>query len=174
VRSCSVLGRECRSARRASVSTTSVERLAAPLRRSGLRRVTGRVYGDVSLYSDNGGTPFELVLCSNPLFGRDCPYGPAGKLERPIPNGPRIPIGFNRGLRSATGAEPQRSPARFAARGLIRALRRAGVRVDGGAGAAIAPGGPAAARSGAVAADAWRPDPASVGRPPTKVSRGRA
>jgi D-alanyl-D-alanine carboxypeptidase/D-alanyl-D-alanine-endopeptidase (penicillin-binding protein 4) len=126
-------------ARRAYGSRASVERLAARLRRSGLRRVTGRVYGDVSLYSDNGGSPFELVLCSNPLFGRDCPYGPAGNLERPIPNGPRTPIGFNRGLRSATGVEPQRSPARFAARALIRALRNAGIRVDGRAGAAIAP-----------------------------------
>jgi D-alanyl-D-alanine carboxypeptidase/D-alanyl-D-alanine-endopeptidase (penicillin-binding protein 4) len=126
-------------ARKAYGSRASVERLARALRRSGLRRVTGRVYGDVSLYSDNGGTPFDLVLCSNPLFGRGCPYGPAGKFERPVPNGPRTPIGFNRGLRSETGVKAQRSPARFAARGLIRALRRAGIRVDGGAGTAIAP-----------------------------------
>jgi serine-type D-Ala-D-Ala carboxypeptidase/endopeptidase (penicillin-binding protein 4) len=126
-------------ARKAYGSRASVQRLAARLRRSGLRRVTGRVYGDVSLYSDNGGSPFELVLCSDPLFGRGCPYGVAGNLERPIPNGPRTPIGFNRGLLGATGAEPQRNPARFAARALIRALRRAGVRVDGGAGAAITP-----------------------------------
>jgi D-alanyl-D-alanine carboxypeptidase/D-alanyl-D-alanine-endopeptidase (penicillin-binding protein 4) len=126
-------------ARKAYGSRASVERLAARLRRSGLRRVTGRVYGDVSLYSDNGGTPFELTLCPDPLFGSGCPYGPSGRLERPIPNGPRTPIGFNRGLRSANGAQAQRSPARFAARGLTRALRRAGIRVDGGAGTAIAP-----------------------------------
>jgi serine-type D-Ala-D-Ala carboxypeptidase/endopeptidase (penicillin-binding protein 4) len=126
-------------ARKAYGSRASVERLARVLRRSGLRRVTGRVFGDASLYTDNGGTPFDLVLCSDPLFGRNCPYGPAGKLERPIPNGPRTPIGFNRGLRSATGAKAQRRPAIFAARGLIRALRRAGIRVDGRAGAAISP-----------------------------------
>jgi serine-type D-Ala-D-Ala carboxypeptidase/endopeptidase (penicillin-binding protein 4) len=126
-------------ARKAYGSRASVERLARVLRRSGLRRISGRVYGDVSLYSDNGGTPFDLVLCADPLFGAGCPYGPAGRLERPIPNGPRTPIGFNRGLRSETGVKAQRSPARFAARGLIRALRRAGVRVDGGAGRAIAP-----------------------------------
>ena len=126
-------------ARRAYGSRASVERLAARLRRSGLRRIRGRVLGDTSLFSDNGGTPFELVLCRDPLFGRDCPYGPAGKLERPIPNGPRTPIGFNRGLRSAAGTKPQRRPARFAARRLIRALRDAGISVDGRAGAARTP-----------------------------------
>jgi D-alanyl-D-alanine carboxypeptidase/D-alanyl-D-alanine-endopeptidase (penicillin-binding protein 4) len=126
-------------ARKAYGTTASVERLARALRRSGLRRIRGRVYGDASLYSDNGGTPFELVLCRDPLFGRDCPYGPAGKLERPIPNGPRTPIGFDRGLTNATGAQAQRQPERFAARGLIRALRDAGIRVDGGPGAARTP-----------------------------------
>jgi D-alanyl-D-alanine carboxypeptidase/D-alanyl-D-alanine-endopeptidase (penicillin-binding protein 4) len=126
-------------ARKAYGSRASVERLARALRRRGVRRVTGRVFGDVSLYTDNGGTPFGLVLCPDPLFGRGCPYGPAGHLERPIPNGPRTPIGYNRGLRNNTSANPQRSPARFAARGLIRALRRAGIRVDGGAGTAISP-----------------------------------
>jgi len=125
--------------RKAYGSRASVQRLAAALRRSGLRRINGRVLGDASLYTDNGGTPFELVLCPDPLFGRGCPYGPAAKLERPIPNGPRTPIGFNRGLRSATGVELQRRPAKFAARGLIRALRTAGIQVDGRAGSAIMP-----------------------------------
>jgi D-alanyl-D-alanine carboxypeptidase/D-alanyl-D-alanine-endopeptidase (penicillin-binding protein 4) len=126
-------------ARRAYGSSASVERLAAGLRRSGLRRIRGRVFGDASLFSDNGGTPFELVLCRDPLFGRNCPYGPAGKFERPLPNGPRTPIGFNRGLRSAAGPESQRRPARFAARRLIGALRDAGISVDGRAGAARTP-----------------------------------
>ena len=139
---------------RAYGSSASVERLAARLRRSGLRRIGGRVFADASLFSDNGGTPFELVLCRDPLFGRDCPYGPAGKFERPIPNGPRTPIGFNRGLRSATGPEPQRRPATFAARRLVRALRDAGISVDGRAGAARTPARAralAATRSPAVA-----------------------
>jgi D-alanyl-D-alanine carboxypeptidase/D-alanyl-D-alanine-endopeptidase (penicillin-binding protein 4) len=126
-------------ARKAYGAGASVERLAAALRRSGLLWIHGRVFGDASLFTDNGGTPFSLVLCPDPLFGRGCPYGPAGKLERPIPNGPRTPIGFNRGLRSATKVEPQRRPAKFAARGLIRALRAAGIRVDGRAGAAVTP-----------------------------------
>jgi serine-type D-Ala-D-Ala carboxypeptidase/endopeptidase (penicillin-binding protein 4) len=126
-------------ARKAYGTRASVERLAERLRRSGLRRIRGDVFGDASLYSDNGGTPFELVLCPDPLFGRDCPYGPAGRLERPIPNGPRTPIGFNRGLRSEMGARAQRRPASFAARGLIRAMRAAGIRVTGGPGAARTP-----------------------------------
>src|SRR5215213_1605518 len=111
-------------ARKAYGTRATVERLARQLRRSGLRRIRGDVFGDATLYSDNGGTPFDLVLCPDPLFGRDCPYGPAGKSERPIPNGPRTPIGFNRGLRNETSAQPQRRPAAFAARGLIRALDR--------------------------------------------------
>lgn len=126
-------------ARKAYGSDASVERLAAELRRSGLRHVTGRVLGDASLYSDNGGTEFPLVLCADPLFGRGCPYGVAGVFERPIPNGPRTPIGFNRGLRDATSPAPQRHPAVFAAGGLTRALRDAGIRVDGSAGAARTP-----------------------------------
>jgi len=128
-------------ARRAYGSGGGVERLAAALRRAGVRHVRGRVLGDATLYRDNGGTPFSLALCSKPLFGPGCPYGPAGKLERPIPNGPRTPIGYDRGLRSATSVEPQRHPATFAAAGLTRALRAAGIRVDGPAGAARTPSG---------------------------------
>ena len=118
-----------------------VEGLAADLRRAGLRRVDGRVLGDASYFSDNGGTPFQLTLCQDPLFGRGCPYGVAGRFERPMPNGPRTPIGMDRGLRDDTGAALQKQPARFAARALTRALRSAGVAVTGRAGAAVTPGG---------------------------------
>lgn len=126
-------------ARKAYGSSASVERLAAALRRSGLRRVRGSVLGDASLFRDNGGTPFELVLCAKPLFGRGCPYGTKGMLERPIPNGPRTPIGFDRGLRSANQPKAQRRPATFAAQRLASALRAAGIRVDGRSGAATTP-----------------------------------
>ena len=128
-------------ARKAYGSRASVEGLARALRRSGLKRIRGRVFGDASLYGDNGGTPFELVLCPQPLFGRGCPYGPAGKFERPLPNGPRTPIGFNRGLRNETSTQPQRHPAASAARGLIEALRDASIRVDGGAASRRTPKG---------------------------------
>ena len=60
-------------ARRAYGGGSTVEQLAAALRRAGIRRVRGSVFGDASLFSDNGGTLFGLVLCPNPLFGRGCP-----------------------------------------------------------------------------------------------------
>jgi D-alanyl-D-alanine carboxypeptidase/D-alanyl-D-alanine-endopeptidase (penicillin-binding protein 4) len=143
-----------RFARRAYGSRASVQALVRHLRRSGLRRVTGRVFADASLYRDNGGTEFGLVLCRDPLFGPGCPYGPAGKLERPIPNGPRTPIGFDRGLRNSTSATPQARPDLFAARGLSRALRAGGIAVGGPAGVADTPARSrtlAAARSPTIA-----------------------
>ena len=106
--------------------------------------------------SDNGGSPFQLVLCSDPLFGRGCPYGPAGKLERPIPNGPRTPIGFNRGLVDATSAKAQQPAG---------ALRRP--RADAGPAQRRDPGrrsAPAPARTPA-ARTRPRGDPLAVGRP---------
>ena len=117
----------------------TVQSLAAAIRNSGLRRVRGSVYGDASLFSDGTGTPFELVLCKQPLFGRGCPYGPAGRLERLLPWGPRTAISFDRGLANATSARPQQRPAQFAAQVLIDRLKADGVRVDGGAGARAAP-----------------------------------
>ena len=126
-------------ARRAYGSGGTVEALAAGLRRSGIRQIRGSVLGDESLFSDNGGPDFDLVLCPNPLFGPGCPYGPAGALERPIPNGPRGPVSFNRGLVNGRSAKAQRDPARFAAAELIRTLRRRGIRVTGRAGARRTP-----------------------------------
>jgi serine-type D-Ala-D-Ala carboxypeptidase/endopeptidase (penicillin-binding protein 4) len=61
-------------ARSACGSHASLERLAAKPRRAGLRRSNGRVLGDASCFTDNGGTPFTLVLCQDPLLGRGCPY----------------------------------------------------------------------------------------------------
>jgi D-alanyl-D-alanine carboxypeptidase/D-alanyl-D-alanine-endopeptidase (penicillin-binding protein 4) len=126
-------------ARQAYGSRASTEALVRHLRRAGLRSITGRVFADTTLYSDNGGTEFGLVLCGAPLFGPGCPYGPAGKLERPIPNGPRTPLGFNRGLRNSTSGTPQKLPALFAARGMTRALRAGGIAVGGAPGDARTP-----------------------------------
>ena len=72
-------------ARKAYGSRASVERLATQLRQVGIRHIRGRVLADASLFGDNGGSEFGLVLCRNPLFGPRCPYGPAGRFERPIP-----------------------------------------------------------------------------------------
>src|SRR4051812_23331335 len=60
---------------------STVEILAASLRRSGIRRVTGSVLADPTLFSDNGGVEFILVLCPDPLFGAGCPYGPSAHFE---------------------------------------------------------------------------------------------
>jgi D-alanyl-D-alanine carboxypeptidase/D-alanyl-D-alanine-endopeptidase (penicillin-binding protein 4) len=117
----------------------TVQSLAAAIRRSGVRRIRGSVYGDASLFTDGAGGPFDLVLCAKPLFGPGCPYGPAGRLERLLPWGPRTAISFDRGLASTTSARPQKRPVQFAARALIDALKADGVRVDGGAGAGTTP-----------------------------------
>jgi serine-type D-Ala-D-Ala carboxypeptidase/endopeptidase (penicillin-binding protein 4) len=118
---------------------STVQSLAAAIRRSGVRRIRGSVYGDTSLFTDGTGSPFELVLCAQPLFGPGCPYGPAGRFERPMPNGPRTSISYNRGLANATSARLQQDPAQFAARALIDALKADGVQVTGGAGARDTP-----------------------------------
>jgi serine-type D-Ala-D-Ala carboxypeptidase/endopeptidase (penicillin-binding protein 4) len=119
----------------------TVEELAGDLRRAGIRRVRGSVFADTSLFTDGEGSSFDLVLCPDPLFGRGCPYGPNGRLERPIPNGPRTAIAFNRGLKNATSADGQEEPARFAARRLIRELEARGIRVSGRAREGATPGG---------------------------------
>jgi D-alanyl-D-alanine carboxypeptidase/D-alanyl-D-alanine-endopeptidase (penicillin-binding protein 4) len=118
---------------------STVESLAASLRRSGIRRVTGSTLADATLFSDNGGVEFGLLLCRHPLFGADCPYGPVSGFQRPMPNGPRTPVAFNRGLQNATSARPQREPVLRSARELARALRRSGIRVAGGAGSGRTP-----------------------------------
>jgi D-alanyl-D-alanine carboxypeptidase/D-alanyl-D-alanine-endopeptidase (penicillin-binding protein 4) len=117
----------------------TVQSLAAAIRNSGLRRIQGSVYGDASLFSDGTGTPFDLVLCKQPLFGPRCPYGPAGRLERLLPWGARTAISFDRGLANATSSRPQQRPVQFAAQALIDCLKVDGVRVDGGAGARATP-----------------------------------
>jgi D-alanyl-D-alanine carboxypeptidase/D-alanyl-D-alanine-endopeptidase (penicillin-binding protein 4) len=117
----------------------TVQSLAAAIRRSGVRTIQGSVFGDASLFTDGEGSPFPLVLCGKPLFGPGCPYGPRGRFERPIPNGPRTAISYNRGLANATSAKPQSRPARFAAQALIAALRARGVKVEGRAGARSTP-----------------------------------
>jgi D-alanyl-D-alanine carboxypeptidase/D-alanyl-D-alanine-endopeptidase (penicillin-binding protein 4) len=47
-------------ARRAYGSRATVERLAAALRRAGVRRIRGRVLGDATLSGDNGGSGMPI------------------------------------------------------------------------------------------------------------------
>jgi D-alanyl-D-alanine carboxypeptidase/D-alanyl-D-alanine-endopeptidase (penicillin-binding protein 4) len=117
----------------------SVQALAAAIRRSGIRRISGSVYGDGSLFTDGPGNPFDLIICPQPLFGPACPYGPSGGLERLLPWGPRTAISFDRGLLNSTSATPQKRPDRFAAQALIDALKADGVRVEGSAGEGLTP-----------------------------------
>jgi serine-type D-Ala-D-Ala carboxypeptidase/endopeptidase (penicillin-binding protein 4) len=127
--------------RRAYGTGSTVENLAASLRRSGIRRVTGSVLADDTLFRESKRVEFSLLLCSNPLFGPGCPYGPAGGFQRPMPNGPLTAISFNRALANATSARVQRDPVLSAARALAGALRRSGIRVDGAAGKGRTPRG---------------------------------
>ena len=65
--------------RRAYGGGGTVQSLGAAIRNSGLRRIRGSVYGDASLFSDGTGTPFDLVLCKQPLF-----QGPAAPTVPPV------------------------------------------------------------------------------------------
>jgi D-alanyl-D-alanine carboxypeptidase/D-alanyl-D-alanine-endopeptidase (penicillin-binding protein 4) len=119
----------------------TVEELAAGVRRAGIRRVTGSILADASVFAGDRGEPFQLALCDEPLFGPGCPYGPPGHFERPIPSGLRTGVTFDRGVQSATNIEPQEDPVRFAAERLRDALAAAGVTVAGGAAAGLTPPG---------------------------------
>ena len=132
---------------------STVQSLAAAIRRSGVRRIRGSVYGDASLFTDGPGTPFELALCPKPLFGPGCPYGPTGQFSRPIPNGPRTAISYNRGL-----VDTDRCPPATAA-GAVR-----GTRADQGAEVRRSPGG----RSAPAPAAPRRSRPSSPRRGPRR------
>ena len=109
----------------------TVQALALELSNDGITRIQGSVLGDASLFNDGPGKPFSLLLCSKPLFGPGCPYGPAGNFTRPLPNGPRSAVTADRGLVNNTNANTQTHPALYAARQLVGQLTRAGITVTG-------------------------------------------
>lgn len=92
------------------VERPTVETLAAELADAGVRRVSGRVYGDESAFDSLRG-----VL--------DSGYGTS------IWIGPLSALGFNRGLASESGSSFQGNPPAFAAARLTDALQRRGIRV---------------------------------------------
>jgi D-alanyl-D-alanine carboxypeptidase/D-alanyl-D-alanine-endopeptidase (penicillin-binding protein 4) len=96
--------------------------LARDLRRAGVRRVTGRVLGDESLFDSLRGGP-------------DSGYGTS------VWVGPLSALSFNRGLARESGNAFQRRPPEFAAKKLAAALKRGGVRIGGRAGVRAAPAG---------------------------------
>lgn len=107
--------------RRAYGLGATIETLAVRVRNAGIRRVTGRVYGDESWLDGLRGGP-SSGFRFDPYVG-----GPLGGLM------------FNRGLARENGSAIQTKPAKFAAQQLTLELRRAGVRVGRGAGERSAP-----------------------------------
>ena len=100
---------------------TSVSALAAQLKAKGIRRVTGKVYGDESFFDSLRGEPSS------------------GYAWDPYLEGDLSALAFNRG---ETGKESNpHAPAAYAARQLRAALRGAGVVVEQGGGAATTPSG---------------------------------
>ncbi len=99
------------------LSTSSFEAFARQLRRLGVRKVSGRVRGDDSWFDARR-------------------TGPAWKPGLEEECGPISALSGNEGLRRGT---PVRSPARWAAALLTRALRAAGITVTGKPGSGIVP-----------------------------------
>ena len=83
----------------------TVEGLAREVKRAGVRRVTGRVYGDESLFDSLRGGP-------------DSGYGTS------VWVGPLSALAFNRGLAREEGSSFQRRPPEFAAKRLTAALEQ--------------------------------------------------
>lgn len=86
--------------------------LAAALRDAGIRRVTGGVYGDESVFDKRRGGPASG-------YALDVWIG-----------GPLSGLLYNRGLARENGSALQKRPARFAAQQLAAELARQGVRVN--------------------------------------------
>jgi D-alanyl-D-alanine carboxypeptidase/D-alanyl-D-alanine-endopeptidase (penicillin-binding protein 4) len=100
----------------------TLEGLARAVVRAGVRRVTGNVLGDESLFDSLRGGP-------------DSGYGVSEWV------GPLSALSYNRGLARENGSAFQTRPPEFAAKKLTAALRRRGVRVGGSAGVSRAGAG---------------------------------
>jgi D-alanyl-D-alanine carboxypeptidase/D-alanyl-D-alanine-endopeptidase (penicillin-binding protein 4) len=109
-------------ARRSYGGGASVQGLATALEGIGVRRVTGRVYGDESKFDSLRGGP-------------DSRYGVSPYV------GPLSGLSYNRGLASENGRGYQSSPPAFAAARLDGALAKAGIPVKGAPRAKRTPAG---------------------------------
>ncbi len=101
-----------RFARRSYGGGATVQSLAAKLKKVGIRRVTGRIYGDESKFDSLRGGPDSRYRIS--------PYV-----------GPLSGLSYNRGLASESGRGYQYSPPSFAAARLDSALARLRISVKG-------------------------------------------
>ena len=99
-------------ARRSYGGGASVQSLAADLEEIGIRRVTGRIYGDESKFDALRGGPDSGYRIS--------PYV-----------GPLSGLSYNRGLATESGRGYQSNPPAFAAARLDGALSKAGISVKG-------------------------------------------
>ena len=97
----------------------TLEGLARRVKRAGVRRVTGGVLGDETLFDSLRGGP-------------DSGYGVS------VWVGPLSALSYNRGLARETGSAFQRNPPEFAAKRFRRALKRVGIEVGGRAGVSAA------------------------------------
>jgi D-alanyl-D-alanine carboxypeptidase/D-alanyl-D-alanine-endopeptidase (penicillin-binding protein 4) len=93
----------------------TLEELADGVTQAGVRRVTGGVLGDESLFDSLRGGP-------------DSGYGVSEWV------GPLSALSYNRGLARENGSAFQTRPPEFAAKKLEAALKRRGIRVEGSAG----------------------------------------
>jgi serine-type D-Ala-D-Ala carboxypeptidase/endopeptidase (penicillin-binding protein 4) len=93
----------------------TLEGLATAVKQAGVRRVTGNVLGDESLFDSLRGGP-------------DSGYGVSEWV------GPLSALSYNRGLARENGSAFQTRPPEFAAKKLKHALKRRGIRVEGSAG----------------------------------------
>lgn len=108
--------------RRAYGGGATVQTLAARLRALGIRRVTGRIYGDESKFDSLRGGP-------------DSRYGVSPYV------GPLSGLSYNRGLATERGSGYQANPPAFAAARLDDALSSRGISVKGAARSGRTPAG---------------------------------
>jgi D-alanyl-D-alanine carboxypeptidase/D-alanyl-D-alanine-endopeptidase (penicillin-binding protein 4) len=102
---------------------SDVATLAKRLADGGLKRVTGRVIGDESVFDAFRGPPSSNFHLSSDV------------------GGPLSGLAYNRGRTGAARPYWQSSPAQFAAAAFEKALERRGVRITGSARAGLAPTG---------------------------------
>jgi len=100
----------------------TLESLATAVKQAGVRRVTGNVLGDESLFDSLRGGP-------------DSGYGVSEWV------GPLSALSYNRGLARENGSAFQTRPPEFAAKKLKRALKHRGIQIEGSAGVSQAGSG---------------------------------
>ena len=92
---------------------SSIDRLAAMVKQSGIRRVTGRLYGDATVFDRLRGVA-DSGFATSPYIG------------------PLSGLSINAGFTNASFSRFSSDPAKLAAKSLVRSLRRQGVSIRTG------------------------------------------